>query len=226
MVRRWPNVQIMVAFGGRVIESFWHMNPTLPPNHLDLGCGLNPRNPYRRQNLYGIDIRADSAQVTRPNCQIVTGNVALSPIPFADNFMGSMSAFDFFEHVPRQLYRESTNEIFCPFVNLMSEIWRVLAPGGRLLAVTPAYPHTSAFIDPTHVNIITAESHTYFCGEKPAGAIYGFKGRFRPLMVKFTTLSNVETLPYRPVRSWFRDCHRRLFRNGVHHLVWELEAVK
>ena len=24
--------------------------------HLDLGCGLNPKNPYNSQYLYGIDI--------------------------------------------------------------------------------------------------------------------------------------------------------------------------
>ena len=28
-----------------------------PNTHLDIGCGDFPRNPYRKENLYGLDIR-------------------------------------------------------------------------------------------------------------------------------------------------------------------------
>lgn len=194
--------------------------------HLDLGCGLNPRNPYQRQQLFGLDVRDDMAAGV-VGCTIVKGNVALEPIPFADNFFGSVSAFDFLEHIPRQLYRESRNEIFYPFVNLMSEVWRVLTPGGVFLAVTPAYPKAGAFVDPTHVNIITSRTHDYFCGPNATAKMYGFKGEFRAKLVKFTAHSNVVSNP-RPARfrQLVRDLHRRVFRDGLHHLVWELEAVK
>ncbi len=197
-----------------------------PDNHLDLGCGLRPRNPFRRQNLFGIDVRSDVAPAVA-GCTIVERNVAVETIPFPDNSFASVSAFDFLEHIPRQLYRESSGRVFYPFVNLMSEVWRVLAPGGIFLAVTPAFPTTSAFVDPTHVNIITKHSHMYFCGQNPAARDYGFIGEFRAKMVKFTALSNVQTTPRPPrFRQWFRDWHRRLLKGGVHHLVWELEAVK
>ena len=198
----------------------------VPSKHLDLGCGLKPRNPYHREQLYGLDVR-DNMELDVPGCTIVNGNVALEPIPFADNFFGSISAFDFLEHIPRQLYRESKNEIFYPFVNLMNEVWRVLAPGGLFLAVTPAYPKTDAFVDPTHVNIMTLGTHEYFCQPNVKAKIYGFKGEFRARLVKFTSHANVVSHPRPPkLRQFLRDLHRRALGNGLHHLVWELEAVK
>jgi SAM-dependent methyltransferase len=61
----------------------------------------------------------------------------------------------------------------------MSEIFRVLKPGGRFLSVTPAYPAGAAFRDPTHVNIITVETFPmYFDLEKCWAKIYGFQGGF------------------------------------------------
>ena len=198
----------------------------LPDNHLDLGCGVNPRNPYGRKKLFGIDVR-DDAQSHVSNFKIVKCNAALEPIPFEDNHFGSISAFDFLEHVPRQLYSESSKQIFYPFVNLMSEIWRVLAPGGRLLAVTPAFPASGAFVDPTHVNIITDKTHQYFCGATPMARAYGFKGEFKVKMAKFTAMANVSAMPPPAIwRQWLRNLHRRMFKDGLHHVVWELEAVK
>ena len=32
--------------------------PAAASRHLDLGCGTKPRNPYRRTELHGVDIRA------------------------------------------------------------------------------------------------------------------------------------------------------------------------
>ncbi len=65
-----------------------------------------------------------------------------------------------------------------PFVNLMNEIFRVLKPGGRFYALTPAYPKQSAFVDPTHVNIITRKTHKYFTVPDNWGVMYGFHGTF------------------------------------------------
>lgn len=72
----------------------------------------------------------------------------------------------------------------------MSDIWRVLKPGGIFYARTPAYPSAAAFQDPTHVNIITDQTISYFA-RRPAldgslvdpwgldlGKRYGFKGEF------------------------------------------------
>ncbi len=196
-------------------------------NHLDLGCGTNPQNPYRRNNLFGIDIR-DDAQVVlaQRGITVKKANLAFEQIPFADNFFASITAIDFLEHVPRQICLGNSNEIVYPFINLMNEIWRVLSPQGRLLAVTPAFPSPLAFADPTHVNYITQGTHEYFCGEHPVGSIYGFHGKFIARIAKFSAPTNYRNMPHSPVKSALRDFGRHLSGKRLHHIVWELEAVK
>lgn len=195
--------------------------------HLDLGCGTNPKNPYQRQHLFGIDIRDDSQEMLKQkNITVVKANLALEKIPFDDNSFSSVSAFDFLEHIPRQIYVDRNQEIIYPFINLMNEIWRVLAPGGRFLAITPGYPSVAAFADPTHVNFITATTHEYFCGKPPGGHIYGFHGEFIAHIAKFSAPSNYHSMPPNLLRSSVRDFSRRLSRTGLQHLVWEFEAVK
>lgn len=217
--------------------------------HLDLGCGKRPRNPYDRTELCGTDVRAlspgddfDGRKVDyRP------ANLILDPIPWADDSFGAVSAFDFIEHVPRLIVAPGGGETWFPFVRLMDEVWRVLAPGGRFYALTPAYPSPEAFQDPTHVNIITEKTHEYFCGERPLGRIYGFRGHFRVLRAAwvdqprhFSAIpSDPPAPPAEPVAA-----HRRLahaVRDGLRvlrgrrvidrpppqvYFLWELEAVK
>lgn len=152
-------------------------------------------------------------------------NLSLQPIPFADGFFDSVSAFDFLEHVPRhaaQAAGASSN----PFIDLMNEIHRVLRPRGRLWAVTPAYPHVSAFADPTHVNFITQGTHRYFCGPDPAARLYGFTGRFEVVNVAWETPANVLSAMVPAPRKFIRRMHRRILSDGLSHLWWELEAVK
>lgn len=136
---------------------------------LDLGCGLNPKNPFNADEIYGVDIREG-------NEKVLIADLAVEPIPFADDFFDYCTAFDFIEHIPRVIY---TPKRKFPFVDLMSEIHRVLKPGGKFLSFTPAFPAPQAWRDPTHVNIITTETFplyfdTTFCLAK----MYGFKGGF------------------------------------------------
>lgn len=196
-------------------------------NHLDLGCGTNPQNPYHRANLFGLDIRDDAQELlAQRGIGIKKANLIFEKIPFDDNFFESVSAIDFLEHVPRQICLGSSNEVVYPFINLMNEVWRVLSPGGRFLAVTPAYPSPLSFADPTHVNHIAQGTHEYFCGKRPAGHIYGFNGRFIAHIAKLSAPTNYRSMPHDPVKSAIRDLGRRLTTNGLHHMVWELEAVK
>lgn len=199
------------------------MNTSTSRRHLDLGCGTVPRNPYNRPELFGIDIRQLPPQ---PGVEFRCANLSLQPIPFPDNHFASVSAFDYLEHVPRVLVDRDGLGTFFPFVRLMSEIWRVLAPGGRFYALTPAYPHEAAFQDPTHVNVITTSTHEYFCGEMPAGAVYGFEGRFRALQAGF-----VVTKDARIARDKLtpRQRLRRIkysLQGRLSHVLWELEAIK
>jgi SAM-dependent methyltransferase len=142
---------------------------TIEGTALDLGCGIRPKNPFLAQVAKGCDIRQEHPDVIE--CDLFKES-----IPFADESISAVTAFDFFEHVPRVDIRKKTR---FPFVDLMSDIHRVMQRNGYLYSRTPAYPHPEAFKDPTHVNIITEKTFSeYFCGRSPLAAMYGFTGRF------------------------------------------------
>jgi SAM-dependent methyltransferase len=194
----------------------------LPDRHLDLGCGVSPRNPYGRGTLCGVDIRPLEST---PEAEFRCANVVLDPIPYPDSHFGSVSAYDFIEHVPRLLTTPDGRGTWFPFIHVMNEAWRVLAPGGRLYALTPAFPSPAAFVDPTHVNIITDRTHEYFCGDDPIGRIYGFSGHFRALRIEWVVY--LDSLVVQPLTV--RQKLRRWNRGRMHrltHLLWELEAIK
>lgn len=207
----------------------------LPDRHLDLGCGDAPRNPYGRAQLCGIDIRMPDGAVAHEHR---VANLVVAPIPYPDDSFGSVSAYDFIEHVPR-IFPDGAGGTRFPFVELMNEIWRVLAHDGRLYALTPAFPHTDAFVDPTHVNIITDDSHTYFCGPAPDGRMYGFHGHFEIVRVIRTERGaaysalpgspqnhSPRKLAARALRRWLRWMRGRAFTPRAPYLLWELRAVK
>jgi len=129
---------------------------------LDLGCGETIRNPYLALTVIGLDIQ--------------DADLAIEPIPHSDDYFDFVTAYDFLEHIPRLLYVPQRRY---PFVELMSEVWRVMKVGGKFLSSTPAFPHAPAFQDPTHVNIITPLTFAeYFDDEKTWAKQYGFKGKF------------------------------------------------
>lgn len=189
--------------------------------HLDLGCGTAPRNPYGRAKLHGVDVRA----LTPAGWEFTRADLFLEPLPFPDGAFASVSAFDFFEHVPRVLTGADGRSTRFPFVELMSEIWRVLAPGGRLYAVTPAFPSDLAFIDPTHVNVITARTHEYFTGERPLGQAYGFTGRFSVVRAEWVVPKDAEVAAPRTLRQSLRLFHRRV-TGQLTHFLWEFETIR
>ena len=95
---------------------------SLPDHRLDLGCGAHPRNPYQRGHLYGVDIRP-LRDATGFDYRVA--NLIVHPIPYPDNTFGSVSAYDFVEHVPRILATPDGNDTRFPFVQLMPEFRRV-----------------------------------------------------------------------------------------------------
>ena len=142
---------------------------------LDLGCGSNPKNPFKASILTGVDIKANI------EIGIASADLCLDSIPFEDNLFVFVTAHDFIEHIPRVIIVDRQSRF--SFVELMNEIFRVLKPGGLFYSQTPAYPAGEAFQDPTHVNIITEKTcPLYFCvenyNEGPLARCYGFKGNF------------------------------------------------
>lgn len=195
-----------------------------PTRHLDLGCGGIPRNPYRRDEVVGVDLKA-SATGTAAGVTIVAGDLTLQPIPFPDAHFDSVSAYDFLEHVPRVLPARDGLSLRFPFVELMSEISRVLRPGGLFYALTPAYPAQEAFTDPTHVNILTRSSHRYFVGDTPLARMYGYTGHFRLRRAEWVVYQDaVDPLAQADWTQRLRHLRHRLKRK-LRYLAWEFERA-
>ena len=166
------------AIKRKISNLFWEIDlpdlKNLQDSHLDLGGGSKPRNPFNANNFFACDFIAPSKQVdkvTFVECDLT------EKLPFKTNSFSSISAYDVLEHIPR--WQKEKNDVSFPFINLMSEIFRVLKPGGYFYAITPMYPSRAAFVDPTHVNVLTLESVNYFAGPTHAKELgYGFDGNF------------------------------------------------
>ena len=75
-------------------------------------------------------------------------------LPFEDESIHYITAFDFFEHVARVICAD--NKTSFRFVELMCDLYLVFKPGGYIFSHTPAFPSPAVFQDPTHVNFLTA----------------------------------------------------------------------
>lgn len=133
----------------------------------DLGCGFEPSNGFNADEIYGIDL------YEKPDSKIFKCRMGFEKLPFADGSMDYLIASNILEHIPR--ISSKSNSDHYPFIYLMNECHRILAPGGRFLSITPMYPFPAAFQDPTHVNFITSSTFDlYFSKNKlPIASHYG-----------------------------------------------------
>lgn len=140
---------------------------------LDLGCGAHPMNRFGASKAYGVDLYEDTKKAVK-KCRL-----GFEAIPFADNSLDYLTAYDLLEHIPR--YSDDSEVGYTPFIFLMNECYRVLKPGGIFLSMTPVYPFLGAFQDPTHNNIITVDTfRLYFSDEKlEIASHYGITTIFR-----------------------------------------------
>lgn len=123
--------------------------------NLNLGCGL-----VRLDGYVNIDNRAE----VNPDivCDVIEG------LPYADNEIDSIRAYDFLEHIP-----------IGKVISVMDEIWRVLKPGGKFNSSTPdAERGQAAFQDPTHVSFWVENSWLYYSNPE-LRALYGIKANFK-----------------------------------------------
>lgn len=197
----------------------------LVTRHLDIGCGTVPRNPYHQDELHAVDTRDLSGEEIPAGIHYTQANFAISPLPFPDNYFDSISAFDVIEHIPRQLLHPNGSIIY-PFISLMNEIYRVLKKDGLFLATTPGYPHPEAFQDPTHVNIITLKTIDYFSGKEILGRMYGFNGSFKISINKYCVRNNYFNRKSSNFEIQKRRWHRKIFKDGLTHIIWEIVASK
>ena len=120
---------------------------------LDLGAAHNKPEGY-----LGLDRHAG------PGVDIV-GDVTAG-IDLPDNSVGIIRAADFLEHVPDK-------------IALFNELYRILAPNGILLSLTPSTDGRGAFQDPTHVSFYNENSFWYFTDAEYARFVPEIRCRFQ-----------------------------------------------
>ena len=121
---------------------------------LNLGCGLD--------HIAGF-VNIDNRSQVNPNlfCDVTGG------LPYLDDSVDYVRAYDFLEHIPSG-----------KVVGVIEEIWRVLKPGGTLESLTPdAENGQGAFQDPHHLSFWVENSWLYF-SDKNARDLYGTKANF------------------------------------------------
>jgi len=129
---------------------------TLKSGKINLGCGQAKLEGY---------INIDSNPDMKPDllCNLING------IPFEDNSLDEVRAYDFLEHIPAGK----------PIIRLMEEIYRVLKPGGKFESSTPdAQYGQAAFQDPTHISFWVQNSWLYY-SDKAYSSLYGIKAHFK-----------------------------------------------
>lgn len=190
--------------------------------HIDLGCGSSPRNPFGAEKIYGIDI-IKRDDLVEDNIFFEKSNLILESIPYENNTFDSVSAYDFFEHIPRVVV--NNNETFFPFINLMNEIYRVLKNNGELYAITPIFPKESAFVDPTHVNFISKNTYKYFCEPDLWAKMYGYNGKFEIIRVEIVNF-DYEVNQQNGFKKIIRSFLNFVNPKRKQHIVWYLKAIK
>ena len=185
--------------------------------HLDMGCGSNARNPFNAKKLIGGDILPQSKIGELLDFEYIKLDLT-GDIPLANGSVDSISGFDFLEHLPRGSLIETNL-----FIKFMNEASRVLSCGGILLLVTPAYPSSAAFQDPTHVNFISEQTVQYFVGKNPGATNlgYGFIGHFELVLQEWVGPFSKVWNP-RPSQ---KDLEKNNMFEVLKHLVWVYKKV-
>jgi len=103
---------------------------------IDLGCGRRKMPGYIGVDCYplpGVDIVHDCSK----------------GLPFDDNSVDIVRAYDFIEHIPQSS-------------NILREIWRILKHEGVVDIMVPSTDGRGAFQDPTHVSFWNENSFEYY----------------------------------------------------------------
>ena len=121
---------------------------------LNLGCGT--------EILQGW-INLDS--VANPDIDVIfnLNDLPGIPLPFKENEIELFLLSHLLEHMERPL-------------NLMQELWRVAAPGAKMIIRVPHGGNDEAWIDPTHLRPYFPRSFTYFGQPKYHMFDYGYSG--------------------------------------------------
>jgi SAM-dependent methyltransferase len=119
-----------------------------------IGCGarrdktmLAPGESEAWGDLTTLDINSDH----KPD---VVWDLNIRPLPFDDDTFDSIRAFEVLEHLGRQGDYPS-------FFAEWSEWWRILKPGGFIMATSPHWSSKWAWMDPGHTRVMGPELLTF-----------------------------------------------------------------
>lgn len=173
----------------------------------NLGCGGQ-----RYPGVIGVDRRGDQAAD-------VVMDLSQTPWPIEANAADAVLAFHTLEHMG-------------DLSAVMGEVYRVLKPGGHLIAEVPYFKHPGAYQDPTHIHFFTSRTFSYFCESKDRHeAYYGEPMRFRQVGL-WLGWPAASKNPLARVAKRFINGHKDFYDNylatfvPVPVLVVELEAIK
>ena len=112
-----------------------------------VGCGSNPirKMAWGGRTAWSDLVTIDINPSHKPD---VVWDLTKRPLPFEDNTFDEIHAYDVLEHLGRQ-------GDWRAWFAQVSELWRILKPGGFLIGTVPAFNSPWAWGDPGHTRVIT-----------------------------------------------------------------------
>lgn len=118
-------------------------------SELLIGCGNSRR---KKHSLTGFEWEDLTTIDHDPNCGAdITHDLETTPWPLDSDRFDEVHAYEVLEHLGRQ---GDYKAFFAHF----GEIYRVLKPGGHLIATVPAWDDVWAWADPSHTRIIAPQT--------------------------------------------------------------------
>lgn len=155
------------------------------PRRLNVGCGH-----LAREGWVNLDIAA------LPGVDLVH-DLDSGPLPAADGAFDEIECMDVLEHV-REL------------PDVMRELHRVLAPGGRLVIEGPHFTSYTWPTDPTHRRAFAINTFEFFCGQGIHDRDYYFDFRFSQVAVRRICFQRVRWLPWNRLVERIVNRHRKM----------------
>jgi len=167
---------------------------------LNLGCGNK-----RLEGFTGVD------KIPTPAVDI-SHDLNIFPYPFATGSAQEILLDNVLEHLD-------------DVIKVMTEIYRLAAPGALIKIRVPYFKSNSAFTDPTHQHFFSETSFKYFTADNPLNF-------YSPARFEMTKTELVAFTRYRDAKHIFRNFlpFKRLLNyflfNIYDEIYFELRAIK
>lgn len=171
---------------------------------IHLGCG--------REILPGF-INLDS--VPLPGVDVVH-NLAKMPWPFENGVADEIILVHVLEHLPNT-------------IAVMEELWRISAPGAKIMLRVPYWNSRDFITDPTHVKAFNEHSFDFFDPDSKACQLRSYYSKARFRIKKKTYYFSIFGRYYAVRPSFFcalLELPAQYISNVIQVMEFELEAVK